>query len=578
MTEFMVKLAKPDLAQIPIVIGVTGHRDLLDAEIDEIRNETARLFQSLRNRFPDTPLRVMSSLAEGADRVVAQVALDHEIPVQAVLPMPAVHYRDDFANEVSKAEFDGLCARSEIVQIPLTEAEIAEANASTDCRAIAYAGAGMFISAHCHILLAIWDGKSSDKVGGTAQIVYFQHYDRLSGIAETVPRTSLFLTDDESDLVFHVHCSRQSAPGESGKGVRGEWFTADADNPRTSKLPDRYELIFDRTNEFNRDIGRWQDSGRPFADSIGDPPDTESHHAAAVVAGLFRVTDTLANHYQRLVSRSLGLIYVLAVLTGLAFLVYSELDGFDSMIYVFLALLVTGILVATLAGKREWHRKYLEYRVLAEGLRVQYYWTVAGIHGDGHTKFAYDNFLRQRDMELGWIRNVMRVAGVPGDTRKDDIDVPGMTFTVEEWIGTPDGQGQLAYYRHKARHRHKANVLTQRLTLACLWSGIIAACVLAFLAGDSSEAVKDRLIILMGILPLIAGVAEAYTQRKANRELSKQYQFMERVFSNAHRRIAEAHNDRERREVLLGLGEAALTEHAEWILTHREREPGSTQL
>ena len=571
-------LTKTDRTKIPIVIGVTGHRDLVEEEIGEIRNEISRLFRTLRVRFPATPLRVMSSLAEGADRIAAQVALEEGIPVQAVLPMPAVHYREDFENEASRSEFDDLCLQSDIVQIPLNETEIHAANTSAESRAVAYAGAGMFISAHCHILLALWDGKPSEKVGGTAQIVYFHHYDRLSGIAESVPRTSLFLTDDESDLVYHIHCSRRSAPADTRAGVYGEWFTADSDRPRTPELPDRYELIFSRTNEFNRDIARWQEHGREFADSIGDPPETHSRVAALVVAGQFRVADTLANHFQRQVSRSLSLIYVLAVLTGLAFLVYSELDGFDSMIYVFLTLLVTGILVAAVAGKREWHRKYLEYRVLAEGLRVQYYWTVAGIHGGAHTKFAYDNFLRQRDMELGWIRNVMRVAGVPGDTRKDDIDVPGMAFTVEKWIGTPDGQGQLAYYRHKARHRHKANVLTQRLTWACLWSGIVAACVLAFLAGDSSEAVKDRLIILMGILPLIAGVAEAYTQRKANRELSKQYQFMERVFSNAHRRISEARNDRERREVLLGLGEAALTEHAEWILTHREREPGSTQL
>jgi hypothetical protein len=567
-----------DPARIPIVIGVTGHRDLVKTEVEDIRAEITRLFRFLRDRFPSTPLRVMSSLAEGADRVAAEVALEEGLPVQAVLPMPAVHYRDDFESESSRSEFDTLCQRAEIVQIPMSETEIAAANESADSRAVAYAEAGMFISAHCHILLAIWDGNLSDKVGGTAQIVYFQHYDRLSGIAESVPRTSLFLTDDESDLVYHINCSRRSSPEESATGVRAEWFTADADDPRTAELPDRYELIFERTNEFNRDIVRWRDRGHRISDSIGAPPDTDTRDSAAVVAGLFRVADTMANHFQRQVSRSVGLIYVLAVLAGLAFLVYSELDGFDPMIFVFLTLLVTGILVAGVASKREWHRKYLEYRVLAEGLRVQYYWTVAGIHGDGHTKFAYDNFLRQRDMELGWIRNVMRVAGVPGDARKDDVDVPGMAFTVEEWIGGPDGRGQLAYYRHKARHRHNANVLTQRLTWACLWSGIVAACVLAFLAGDSSEAVKDRLIILMGILPLIAGVAEAYTQRKANRELSKQYQFMERVFSNAHRWIAEARNDRERREVLLGLGEAALTEHAEWILTHREREPGSTQL
>jgi hypothetical protein len=574
----MADLPESGPTRVPIVIGVTGHRDLVDAEIEAIQVAFASMIRDVKQRYPHTPLRLMSSLAEGADQIAAKTALDEGIPVQAVLPLPIEHYRKDYETDASKEAFDNLCRRADVLQIPLTDSEIAAANASSESRAIAYAKAGMFVSAHCHILLAIWDGVPSEKVGGTAQIVYFHHYDRLAGIAETVPRTSLFLTDDESDLVYHIHCSRRSSPGEAVSAVQAEWFTADAEQSRTAEIPNRYELIFERTNEFNHDIARREARGQPFTDSIGDPPSTVSQAAANVVARLFRTADTLANHFQQQVSRSLGLIYVLAVLTALAFLVYSELDGFDTMIFVFLGLLLTGSLVTSIAGKREWHRKYLEYRVLAEGLRVQYYWTVAGIHGDGHTKFAYDNFLRQRDMELGWIRNVMRVAGVPGDTRKDDIDTVGMSFVVDHWIGQPEGGGQLAYYRRKARQRHKANRLTQKLTLVCLWSGIAAACALAFVAGNSSDAVKNQLIILMGILPLVAGVAEAYTQRKANRELSKQYQFMERVFSNAHRRINEAGSDRERREVLLGLGEAALTEHAEWILTHREREPGSTQL
>ena len=34
--------------------------------------------------------------------------------------------------------------------------------------------------------------------------------DRLPGLAESVPRTSLFLTDTESDLVYHIECGRES--------------------------------------------------------------------------------------------------------------------------------------------------------------------------------------------------------------------------------------------------------------------------------------------------------------------------------------------------------------------------------
>jgi len=568
-------------ARVPIVIGITGHRDLVEDQLEGLQSATGHLFRQLAQQFPHTPLRVMTSLAEGADRLVARVALEAGITVQAVLPMAADSYRRDFSSDASQAEFDELCGRCEVIRMPMSEAERGAVDESSSARDKAYADAGVFISAHCHILLALWDGQDSEKLGGTAQIVYFQHYDRLPGFSESVPRTSLFLTDDESDLVYHVHCCRRGDTARNcdttGKPV-AEWFTADTDSPRTTELPERYLLMFDRTNEFNRDIVRWQERGLPVRDNIGDPPATGSERAARVVSGYFRVADALADHFQRRVSRSLALIYVLAVLTGLAFILYSEVSGFETMIFAFLALLLTGILVAGVASKHEWHRKYLEYRVLAEGLRVQFYWTVAGIHGGGQTKFAYDNFLRQRDMQLGWIRNVMRVAGAPGDANDSAVDVVGLAYAVDQWIGLPDGSGQLGYYRRKAARRHRSNLTTDRLTALCLWSGIAVASTLAFFAMDASEIVKDRLIIAMGILPLIAGVAEAYTQRKANRELSKQYQFMERVFSNARRRIDEARDDRERREVLLGLGEAALTEHAEWVLTHREREPGSAQL
>lgn len=116
------------------------------------------------------------------------------------------------------------------------------------------------------------------------------------------------------------------------------------------------------------------------------------------------------------------------------------------------------------------------------------------------------------------------------------------------------------------------------MTHLCLWGGIAVAIALAFFLDAIGENMQVPLIVLMGILPLIAGVAETYTQRKADRELTKQYQFMAHVFSNARRRINEAADDDERREVLQGLGDAALSEHAEWILIHRERQPETGQL
>jgi hypothetical protein len=76
---------------------------------------------------------------------------------------------------------------------------------------------------------------------------------------------------------------------------------------------------------------------------------------------------------------------------------------------------------------------------------------------------------------------------------------------------------------------------------------------------------------LMGCVLLLVGVRQSYAKSTAESELIKQYDFMHRTFRNARRRIDAAENDAERRHVLKILGDAALEEHAEWILMHRER-------
>jgi len=570
----MFESAKPADYLTPLVIGVTGHRDLVPDEIGPLREMVSLLFAELRHRFPNTPLCLMTALAEGADRLAAHAALDTNVGIRAILPMPADDYRTDFKSQESRAEFDALCARADVIELPMTPAQQRAILSPGADRDMAYANAGMFISAHCHILLALWDGIQARSVGGTSQIVYFQHYDRLPGVAEKVPRTSLFLTDDESDLVYHISCSRRRENNEKAMPpLEACWFTTDPVAPRLQEMPSRYIRVFAQTDEYNRDIQHFLGKHSSIQSSEADPPATDSRMAAVRIRRYFDIADHLANFFQRRVDATLRCTYALALLTGLAFIFYSELDGLDPLIYAFLAFLLVGIFLAGVAKRLEWHRKYLDYRVLAEGLRVQYYWTIASVRGEGHTKFAYDNFLRQRDMELGWIRNVMRVAGILSDARPGENAVTGLKFAVENWIGTAERPGQLDYYRRKSVRRSRVNRLIALVTMVCLWSGIMIAFVLAFSQGTMAPDAQKSLIIMMGVLPLVAGVAEVYTQRKADRELVKQYQFMEHVFANARRRLDQAATDAERREVLHGLGEAALSEHAEWILVHRERQP-----
>src|ERR1035441_7092052 len=119
----------PDFEPIPyrIRIGVTGHRNLADpaatqATVKEsINAEVERLFpkESGQNiervrRAGTTAIafRVLSPLAEGADRVVARAVLDYPgARLDVVLPLTVDDYLEDFATEESKEDFRDLLGK-----------------------------------------------------------------------------------------------------------------------------------------------------------------------------------------------------------------------------------------------------------------------------------------------------------------------------------------------------------------------------------------------------------------------------------------------------------------------------------
>ena len=264
-------------------------------------------------------------------------------------------------------------------------------------------------------------------------------------------------------------------------------------------------------------------------------------------------------------------VHSIAVLIGLIFIIYSEFDGLDFLVNFFLFAFVAGFVIFKIGERRQWHRKHLDYRALAEGLRVQFYWSLAGVIDVQSAEFAYDNFLQKQDVDLGWIRHVMR--NVSLSRSRDQIPPPEwVDWVIEQWVGDESGEtGQLAYYRRKELEKAKRFRRTTLLGRVALWMGILIAVLLAAAGMDISDFQRNILLVLMGIFPLIAGIRDAYSHKKAEKELIKQYRFMSGILSNA-RRLLDSSDDPEfRRRVLRALGSAALEEDAEWILMHRER-------
>jgi hypothetical protein len=560
-----------------LCVAVSAHRDLVAGERSAIESRVESCLRELAEAFPGLPLTLLSPLAEGGDQLAARVALQLGVPVLAVLPMEQGEYERDFASAASLDEFHRLLGQAEdIISLPIAPGNEAPPR-SEGARQIQYAQVGVFLSNHCQVLLALWDGKAGDRLGGTGQVVRFHLTAVMPGFEADSSPSSL-LADDENDLVYHVVCSRARPDGGPAPGlVAGDaaWFSSRDDGARSPTLPDDYRVLLDRLQKFARD---WRDKeeivGRYSSGLLGRAPDLELPSGVALTNEQFRAADALAVHYQRRVHGSLRAVHSLAVLMGVVLLVYSEFDGPNYMVLAFLGLFFAGVALHVTGEAREWHRKYLDYRALAEGLRVQLYWNLSGVVDARSAEFAYDSFLQQQDVDLGWIRHVMRQGSL--SRRRGRAPPEGwVDWVVDEWVGSAESfgpeQGQLAYYARKETQNAARYRRTSLLGRVCLWSGIGIAILLFFtgLAGVSEW--RSSMLVLMGVLPLIAGVWDAYAHKRAEKELIKQYAFMSRVFRKARKLLDSSSDVAFRRRVLKALGQAALDEGAEWLLMHRER-------
>ena len=144
-----------------IRVGVTGHRNIDDEA--EVGRRLVAAVRSVRGDAPTTDVEIWSSLAEGADTLVAELVPDEAGGLVAVLPLAADDYRDDFSSAEAREQFDRLLALAHRIDI------VGPDEGGT--RNSAYERAGRTVVACCDVLLALWDGEPSRGRGGTAQMV-----------------------------------------------------------------------------------------------------------------------------------------------------------------------------------------------------------------------------------------------------------------------------------------------------------------------------------------------------------------------------------------------------------------------
>ncbi|MBW0007071.1 MAG: DUF4231 domain-containing protein, partial [Sphingomonas sp.] len=334
----------------------------------------------------DPKLRFVSPVADGADQIAAEVALELGWDLQAILPFERSTYRASLASDAARERLDALLERSDcLLELP----------GDPDHGLDAYVMTGRATVAHCDILIAIWDGLPPRGRGGTGEVV------------------QLALT--RGTAIIHV-------PLSPGGDTRILWSAFDptvvtvADDPGVARPLAREDvdnllrgLLMGPHDEQERRFLRRFLSERVrrirarieyplLLTAAGVRPfrarDLTTHHAEAQIrdewqryragcAGAENIStgidlleesyswaDRLATHFAQTYRSGHIFNFVLggfAVCLGLSAFMAPHLKFEEAAFELLITLAI--ILNAVIGSRNEWHRRWLDYRQLAERLR-----------------------------------------------------------------------------------------------------------------------------------------------------------------------------------------------------------------
>jgi hypothetical protein len=369
------------------------------------------------------------------------------------------------------------------------------------------------------------------------------------------------LDADDGGPVYHIHTLRAGEPAAHA-AKKPEWlFPQEGDAAL-------FHTLCRRIERFNSEPLR-----RSMASSLPQAarallPDRESRSmgtAQSSLASAFAAADLLARHYQRITRVVLRLSLLFAALLALIFEIYAEVLPWRALPAGYLATFASLTAVLLWQGRRDVQGRYLDYRALAEGLRVQFYWRLAGLPDS-----ASSAYLRKQLDELRWIREALRAAAALPPSRTAHHEL-----AVEHWVG-----GQASYYADRAHTQRKRLHILERRSRVFMGAGLLATAGLVIFWNRllGLPAWHRWIVVLMGFAPIGAALWETYAERLGLRTQVNQYARFAGIFSRAKRfaERLERHPPRHDRQhaliaLLRELGREALMENGDWVLLLRER-------
>lgn len=487
-----------DVLQPVVRIGVTGHRDLANSA--GAREATAdalcwvlTVLESARQRRgfaasggkPRAALgyQIVSPLAEGADRIVAELALSDDPrlrtrPRELVvpLPFPLEFYRggqdetgSDCRSEGSQEEFDRLRAHALWTRSlhAVDPANSEQANAG-------YRDVGKFVVEHCDVLFALWNGHDNALEGGTAAVVRVAVDGGVPVIWIPAAR------DSEADhptpaqlaagtrLLFPGPTAQEDLADELAAAIAASTDVTSANaasvltGRRKGQQPVQELLLerLDRLAELQRYLNNGSKARRVLAAQLAAEQAAEGpgHAALAVVsAGVdapYAFADALAQRYQkRLRALTVGVYAAAATAVGLGALgsILFPFGGAWRLAVVFEAVVLVAFLSVQWLDLRKICRdRWVAFRAMSEYLRIGRY--LALVTPRSNTGLDLSRVVRVMSWSsepslTPWFAPVLeRLWDRRPDVSMSDEDVPWLRdYIVTDWL-----DGQIRYHQDRS--------------------------------------------------------------------------------------------------------------------------------
>lgn len=484
---------KPDPIPFRLTIGVTGHRKLDNVEV--LRERVKSVIDSILENFPATTntsvlLRVLSPLAEGSDRLVAEEILKYDdAELKAILPFCTDEYLEDFPSEESKKEFETLLGRADY-QFTLNGKPLRESVPNellSEAKKQAYEDAGRYIVNHSDALIAIWDELPSQGKGGTASIV---QYAKSKGCP-------IFIINSDSS-------------GEI-KSIKGNGFDKDL-----------FKQI-DKFNSFNCSDKIWikcadKDSKQFFSNKETDEQYNLPEHNKTIVENLllpyfthseiFALKSQKWYHYIGLLVFWLSFLSVATVGYGEIF--YDHIPKYIFIIELYFLLIIS--LLIFISHKRATHRNYIENRFLAEHLRIDIILTLCG---KIVSPLQYLRHIKSTYAQNGWM--ILILEYILSKIPKTNINPPNTVQFIKDYIRQVWINSQIDYHKRRIKKIRNKNEVLKLLGEVFFYLAILITVIHIIFPIDLQ--ILDNILILSVLL--LPALGATITAIKSHRDYKK---------------------------------------------------------